>query len=205
MDTGWYASLIGFAFAMAATPGPNNTMATASGANYGLMRTLPLMSGIAVGVAVIMFIVAVFGASVVAEPRVYLILKWVGIAYLFWIAWQIASAEPKLADADPMASCNAKPLSFTQGILLQFVNPKLWVMATGAIVAHGHVSEQIGYAVLGTLFAFVFGALTFISTVAWAGLGAYIGRLLVSPQIIRVFNLTMALLLVLSLIPIIFH
>ncbi|WP_353622948.1 LysE family translocator [Rhizobium lusitanum] len=94
---------------MAATPGPNNTMATASGANYGLIRTLPLMSGIAVGVAVIMFTVAVFGASVVAEPRVSLVLKWIGITYLLWIAWQIASAEPKLADTDPKSSCSAKP------------------------------------------------------------------------------------------------
>lgn len=203
MDFGWLAGLIGFAFAMAATPGPNNTMATASGATYGIIRTLPLMSGIAIGVAAIMLIVAAFGASLVAKPQVGAILKWIGVAYLLWIAWKVGSAEPEPTGPDTNEQGGAGPLSFAQGAVFQLVNPKLWVMVSGAVVTYGQTSGETGRLQLAVLFAFVFGALTFASTVAWAALGAFIGGLLVSRRAIRIFNLAMAALLVASLVPIV--
>lgn len=203
MDNGWFAGLIGFAFAMAATPGPNNTLATASGATYGMARTLPLMSGIAIGVAAIMLVVAAFGASMIADPRVAAALKWIGIGYLLWLAWKIASAEPEPTPAGRSKPGGAAPLSFTQGALLQFVNPKLWAMVSGAVVTYGQAGGPTGYLSLAILFAFIFGTMTFVSTIAWAALGASIGRLLASPRSTRAFNVAMAALLIASLIPII--
>jgi len=203
MDFGWFAGLIGFAFAMAATPGPNNTMVTASGATYGMARTLPLVSGIAIGVAAIMLIGAAFGASLVADPRIGVVLKWIGVVYLLWLAWKIASAEPEPAEADTTKSIGAVPLSFMQGVLFQFMNAKLWVIVSGAVVTYGRVSGETGHLSPAVLFALVFGTMSFVSTIAWAALGASIGRLLASRRAIRAFNVAMAALLVSSLIPII--
>lgn len=203
MDFGWFAGLTGFAFAMAATPGPNNTMVAASGATYGVARTLPLMSGIGIGVGAIMLTVAAFGSSFVADPRVGAVLKWIGVAYLLWLAWKIAKAKPELETQSTEGSAKRAPLSFVQGALFQFVNPKLWVMVSGAVVTYGQTAGEDGRTTLALLFACVFGLTTFISTFAWSALGASVGRVLASRRAVRAFNIVMAALLVASLLPII--
>jgi len=182
-------------------PGPNNTMVTASGASYGIARSLPLMAGIGMGVAGIMLVVCAFGMSLVASPGVGVVLKWIGIVYLLWLAWKIARAEPATPDEANVA--DGTPISFMQGALFQVVNPKLWVMVSGAVVTYGQAANGIKGHAVAVLFAFIFGFMTFISTVAWAALGASIGRLLTSRQSVRLFNSVMAALLVASLIPII--
>jgi len=201
MDFAWLTGVTGFAFAMSATPGPNNTMVTASGASYGIARSLPLMAGIGMGVAGIMLVVCAFGMSLVASPGVGVVLKWIGIVYLLWLAWKIAMAEP--APPDEVNVADGTPISFMQGALFQVVNPKLWVMVSGAVVTYGQAANGIKGHAVAVLFAFIFGFMTFISTVAWAALGASIGRLLTSRQSVRIFNGVMAALLVASLIPII--
>lgn len=201
MDYGWLAGVMGFAFATAATPGPNNTMSTSSGASFGLMRTVPFMLGVATGVAAIMFIVAAFGSVLISDARVSVALKWIGICYLLWLAWKIATAQP----ADPKSlsaeSGSKRPLGFIQGALLQLVNPKLWIIVGGAVVAYGQAAGQMGHLALATLFALVFGVLTFASTLAWATLGSAIGRIFSSPRALRTFNILMAGLLVASILP----
>lgn len=201
MDFAWLAGVTGFAFAMSATPGPNNTMVAASGASYGVARSLPLMAGIGMGVAGIMLVVAAFGASLVADPRIGAALKWIGIAYLLWLAWKIAMAEPSAPDA--ASAAGSKPLSFIQGALFQIVNPKLWVMVSGAVVTYGQAASGMTGYTLAVLFAFIFGFMTFISTVAWTALGASVARFLTSRRSVRIFNGVMAALLVASLIPVI--
>jgi len=203
MDSGWFAGMIGFAFVMAATPGPNNIMATASGATYGIARTLPLIGGIAIGVATIMLCVAAFGSSVAADPDVGATLKWIGVAYLLWLAWKLGSAKPDRAGSTKSEPREAAPPTFVQGALFQFVNPKLWVMVGGAVLAYGPAGGVTGRPHLPLLFAFVFGTMTFLSTVAWAALGASIGRVLASHRAIRGFNVAMAMLMVASLVPIV--
>jgi threonine/homoserine/homoserine lactone efflux protein len=202
VDVGWLVGLTGFAFAMAATPGPNNTMVAASGATYGMTRSLPLTAGIGIGVGSIMLAVAAVGSSVVADPRVGGALKWIGVAYMLWLAWKIARAEPGLKPAVAAEPRKAKPFSFVDGALCQFVNPKLWVMGSGAVVAYGQTSDA-GRVSLAILFAFVFGIATFISTLAWMALGASVGRLIHSRRSVRIFNIAMAALLVASLIPVV--
>jgi threonine/homoserine/homoserine lactone efflux protein len=202
MDLGWLASVTGFAVAMAATPGPNNLMGAASGAAYGLARSLPLTAGVGIGVGAIMLVVAAFGSAVFADPRVSETLKWVGLAYLLWLAWKIGSAEPRPPEVGAENPVQTTPLSFTHGAFLQLVNPKLWVMVSGALVAYGPDTDadRLG---LALLFALIFGMATFLSTLAWTALGASFGRLLASRRSARAFNIAMALLLVASLIPIV--
>ncbi|WP_420963748.1 LysE family translocator [Brucella sp. IR073] len=195
--------LLGFAIAMAATPGPNNMMAAASGATYGMGRSLPLSAGIATGVAAIMLVVAAFGSAVVTDPRIGAMLKWIGVLYLLWLAWKVGNAEPVVHEEETTKPArDGSPLSFLDGALFQLVNPKLWVMVSGAVVTYGQ-GANAGRMNLAFLFATVFGMATFISVLGWTALGASIGRLLSSRRSIRVFNIAMAALLIVSLIPIV--
>ncbi|MDX3975853.1 LysE family translocator [Shinella sp.] len=198
MDWAWILAAAGFAFAMAGTPGPNNTMVTASGANYGFRRTLPVAVGMGIGVAVIIFVVAAAGSTLVAEPRVRLVLKWVGIAYLVWLAWRIANAAPAGLAAE---SGRQRPFTAVEGALLQLVNPKLWVMVAGAVVTYG--KGGAGDLTVPTAFAIIFGGATLASTVAWTVLGVGAARFITSERSLRIFNRAMALLLVLSLVPVV--
>lgn len=108
-----------------------------------------------------MLTVAAFGSSLVADPRVGAALKWIGLAYLLWLAWKIARAEPEGQDVTRAAK--DAPLSFVRGALFQFVNPKFWVIVSGAVVTYGQVSGRTGYSSLAVLLALVFGTITFVS------------------------------------------
>jgi len=198
MDWAWIAAASGFAFAMAGTPGPNNTMVTASGANYGFRRTLPVAIGMGIGMAVIIFTVAAAGGAVVSDPRVHLALKWIGIAYLLWLAWRIATAPVGLSSG----SSRQRPFTFVEGALLQLVNPKLWVMVAGAVVTYG--GGVAGDFAIPSAFAVIFGGATLVSTLAWAGIGVGAGRFMTGERSLKLFNRAMALLLVLSLVPVVF-
>lgn len=203
MDFAWLTGLTTFAFAMATTPGPNNTMVAASGATYGMVRSLPVIAGITCGVTVIMLVVSAFGASVISDPMVGGPLKWVGIVYLLWLAWKIAKAEPRINNPDAEAAARGTSLSFPQGALLQFINPKLWAMVAGAVATYGQAAAVgADQTRLALIFAVVFGMTTFISVLAWTALGAMVGRYAGSPRAVRVFNCIMAGLLVVSLVPI---
>lgn len=202
MDAGWLLAVTGFAVAMAGTPGPNNALVAASGASHGFARTLPLMAGIALGVAAIILVVAAVGSSVVRDPLVADAIAWVGVVYLLGLAWRIASAEPTLGSARSVAGPRATPLGFVQGALFQLVNPKLWAMVAGAVAAHGGAAEARGTLAIASAFGIVFGLATFASVVAWTLIGVGVGRVLRTRRALRVFNGLMAALLVASLVPI---
>lgn len=201
MTLAWVVSVTMFAVAMSATPGPNNTMLTASGANYGFRRSLPHMIGICVGCAIILTIVGTFGSPLVANPHVHDVLKWVGVAYLLWLAWKIATARRE-ADGAPGAA-SGRPLTLVQGALFQLVNPKLWVIAGSAIVTY--IGGEDGTFVSAAVLALIFGIVTFPAGVLWTLIGVGAGRLLSTDRAMRLFNLVMAALLVASLIPIVFE
>ncbi|MEX0759153.1 MAG: LysE family translocator [Tistlia sp.] len=199
MDWGWVAAVTGFALAMAGTPGPNNMLVTASGANHGFRRTLPLASGIAFGVAGIILVVGAFGTSLVADPQVRVVLKWAGLAYLLWLAWRIVSARPAKGAKEGEAG---RPLTFLQGALFQLVNPKLWAMVAGAVVTYGGTAAGEDPLAIALVFMVVFGTAALASTLLWTWVGVAAGRFLESERSLRLFNWAMAALLVLSLVPV---
>lgn len=203
MDIAWLVSVSVFAIGMAGTPGPNNALVAASGANYGFRRTLPFISGITVGVAVILLVVTAIGSPVVRNPTVQEVLKWVGLVYLLWLAWKIASARPSGAVGDE-ESTRRKPFTLLQGGLFQFVNVKLWIMVAGVVVTHGSTAGVANPALVAVAFAVIFGFATLAGTAAWTLLGVGVGRILHSPRALRIFNWCMAALLVASLIPVVF-
>ncbi|QDC10893.1 LysE family translocator [Oceanicola sp. D3] len=187
-------ALIGFAFVSTATPGPNNMMLLASGANFGYRRSLPHMLGIVVGMLVLFSAVGL-GLSAVFEvlPQAGLVLKVVAVGYMLWLAWKIANAG-----APREASAEGRPLTLLQAAGFQWVNPKAWTMALSGLSLYA--PDHSLPAVAAVIFAFALVAFPSISL--WTALGQQIRRFLTSPARLRAFNITMAVLLVASLYPV---
>ena len=189
-------ALITFAFVSSITPGPNNLMLMASGANYGIRRTLPHMIGISLGHAFMVTLVGVFLLRVFESyPVINIILKTLSVAYMLWLAWKIATALPPESK-----EVTGNPLTFLQAAAFQWVNPKAWYMAITAITVYVPPDQS---ALIGSLMvAGVFSMTNFPSVSVWAWLGVQMRRVLGSPRRLRQFNITMALLLIASLYPV---
>ena len=197
-----FLALLGFAFVATVTPGPNNTMLMASGANFGVWRTLPHMFGVTVGFTVMIALVGV-GLMQIFDtfPFTDRILKIVSIAYLLWLAWKIAAAAPKLADAPETAGV---PLTFLQAAAFQWVNPKAWSMGVYAITTYATDADGSRALWAVAVVALSFGAVSMPCIASWTALGQQMRRFLTSPRRLRTFNIIMALLLVLTLVPVVF-
>lgn len=188
-------SLFGFSVAMYITPGPNNVMVASSAANYGIRATLPHMLGIAFGFSLMLALVcAGLGSVLVTWPLLLPLFRWVGAAWLVWLAWQIASAPP------PGAGGRRRVLGFSGAAAFQWVNPKAWLIAVGA--AGEYLSPHQSLIVQLARIFVVFLLVGMPCLLVWALLGSGAGRLLRSPVQLRAFNVAMALLLVLSLLPV---
>lgn len=185
-------ALAGFAFVTSATPGPNNMMLMASGANFGLRRTLPHMLGVSLGFGLMVVLLGVGLDRVIAgNPAMAQTLRWLSIGYMLWLAWKIATAAPMTG-----APKGARPFTFLQAAAFQWVNPKAWAMALGALAAYA--SGVGGSLVVGLVFALVN-----LPTVSlWAALGQGLRGLLSTPGRLRGFNIVMACLLIVSMVPV---
>ncbi|MDU8458685.1 MULTISPECIES: LysE family translocator [unclassified Pseudomonas syringae group] len=184
-----------FAFVTSITPGPNNMMLLASGVNFGFSRTLPHMLGISIGFFVLVLAVG-FGLGSVfkAWPLLYTILRYVGAAYLLYLAWKIATSGPASDNVDSQG----QPLSFMSAALFQWVNPKAWIMAIGAISTY---TPMQGYFYNVVVISAVFALINLPSVGIWAGFGSLLRNVLRDPLGLRIFNGVMAVLLVASLYP----
>jgi threonine/homoserine/homoserine lactone efflux protein len=190
------AALI-FATVMGFTPGPNNVMLASSGARFGVGRSLPHLFGVTVGFPVMLLLVGLGLASILlASPLLQLVMKIVSCAYLLWLAFQIGRSSSAMGDTG-----GTRPLTFLQAALFQWINPKAWMMAVGAISAYtaGTGSRLYGQV---TIIALITLGVTLASTWTWTAFGAGIRRWLRSPKSLRHFNLAMALLLAASTVPI---
>jgi threonine/homoserine/homoserine lactone efflux protein len=188
-----------FAIAGSFTPGPNNIMLTASGANFGFRRTLPHILGICVGFPLMVAAVGIgLGRLFEAAPAIHAALKVVGSAYLLWLAWRIASAGSEEPD-----NAGARPLSFFEAAIFQWVNPKAWIIAIGAISTFTIAGEAMLPQVL--TIAAIFTLVSVPSATVWTLLGIGIARILRSPLALRLFNWSMGALLALSVAWILFE
>ncbi len=180
------APLFLFGMAAAFTPGPNNVMLTASGANFGFLRTLPHMSGICGGFGLLMVVIA-SGLGVVFErhPQMQMALKILGSLYLFYFAWRIATSGRA-----GHASRRAVPFTFLQAAGFQFVNPKGWLMAMSAMSAFTLAGDQYPASVAAVIGVFL--TVTTGSVIVWAGFGTAIGRFLKTDKSLSWFNRAMA-------------
>jgi threonine/homoserine/homoserine lactone efflux protein len=174
-------------------------MVTASGATWGFRRTIPHMFGIAIGLPVMLLALALgVGEVLQAAPWLHRAMRWAGAAYMLWLAWKIATADPDPAGA--AGSAASRPLTFLQAALFQWVNPKAWVVALGALAAY---TTATGLALMGqtALLGAIFLVVTLPLVAGWTLVGVGAARLLRTRRALRLFNLAMAALLVASLLP----
>lgn len=195
MSTETFLALLVYAFVTSITPGPNNLMLLASGVNFGFTRTVPHMAGIGFGFFTLLLGVGFgLGAVLVAFPQLHLALKIAGGAYLLYLAWKIAMSRT-IATGD---NGKARPMSFVEAALFQWVNPKAWVMAITAMALYTNpISPYWSVLWIGLVFA-----LTNFPTVSvWAAFGVGLRGFLADPVRLKWFNIGMGVLLAATLVP----
>ena len=189
-------SLLTFAVIATASPGGATTLATASGMRFGLARSLPLLFGIAVGVASLVGVVAGgLGSLVMSWPALQFWLRLFGSAYLLWLAWTIG----RRGAPNPGGAQRERPIRFVGGFLLLWSNPKGWTLAVGAAGAYTALADNPVR--LGLLLAAVFGIAAIVSLLLWCSGGQVLARLLKTERQWRAVNIALALLLVASILP----
>ncbi len=191
-----YLSILAFAITTCVTPGPNNAMIMASGLNYGVRRSIPHFAGIILGFPAMVLAVGL-GIAQLFEvyPALHTALKILGAGYLSYLAYKIA-----IAPVSENSSSEGKPFTFLQAAAFQWVNPKAWVLAVGATVTYTTIGEGYVLQVLtiGIIFL-IFGAPCIL---LWLWGGASLKTLMREPRYVRIFNITMAVLLIGSLLPV---
>lgn len=178
-------ALAGLAVSMTWTPGPNNAMLSASGANYGWHRSVPHAMGVAIGFPMMLTLVALgLGQVIEPFPIVVKILKWLGCAMLAWFAWRIATAHATEGND------RSRPLTFFEAILFQWVNPAAWALAISLTAAYATGEVEVPNALLAAS-AFLVSGLA--SSYTWTVFGVGIGKALKQRWRLRSFNCAMGL------------
>ena len=167
------------------TPGPGNILALNTVTNYGYKKGRPLFWGIFAGYYVVQMICAifVFGVSTFL-PDVLGIMKYIGAAYILWLAVHIAISRP---DTDSVE----KSASFLKGFLLQFVNVKIYLFGITALT--GYITDFSASLWVLILFEFIIATIGTVATLTWVGMGVLIQK--VYQQHYRVINVILALIL----------
>ena len=192
-------AILGFALVTAFTPGPNNTMLMISGANWGVVPSVPHMLGITFGFPVMVFAVGMgLGGVFEAYPLLHDVLKYGSFAYLVYLAWKLARAGRH----DASGARQGRPMSFLAAALFQWINPKAWIMAISAMALFVPAGSAMLPAVL--LLAAIFALTSLPSAATWCLFGTAIARFLDNDRRVAIFNGVMAALLVLSMVPTLF-
>ncbi|MEP7057423.1 MAG: LysE family translocator [Caldimonas sp.] len=189
-----FATLLAFATAMSFTPGPNTMLATTLAANFGIRRTWRFIVAVPAGWTLMMVACGLgLGALVFALPWLRGAVKAVGVLYLVWLAWKLARTRV-LAAADP----DRVAVGFWQGVALQFVNIKAWMLALA--LAAGWVATAAGQPSTNpgerlAIVCAVMGVFALASNSTYALAGSLLRRWLAHGERLLWFNRTMALLL----------
>lgn len=190
-------ALTAFALITSITPGPNNLMVMASGANFGIRRTFPHMAGVLLGFN---FMIWMVGAGLITAmervPASFMAMKILSAAFLIYLAWKIANAA---APGDDAKTAAGKPLTFIQGAAFQWVNPKAWALSLAAVGAYTSEAHPI---ISLAAVAIVFLAAGIPSVATWLMLGTQLRRFLTNTTRLRIFNWTCAALLLATLWPV---
>lgn len=183
-----------FAFVSTFTPGPNNIMLMASGANVGFKRTIPHMLGITFGFGAMLMLVG-FGLMSLfhAYPMAHSVLKALSLSYLLYLTYKIATSDKAAAKRD------FRPMSFTGAVAFQWVNPKGWSMALTAIALYSSGGAWLELTVIAGIFCLA----NLPSVTFWTAAGMQLQRWLTTDKRVKGFNYGMAALLLLSIIPMI--
>lgn len=195
-----FLALVLFAVVATLTPGGATTLATASGARFGFRRSIPLLAGIAFGLASLAAAASAgLAALLQAAPALQLAMKLLGSAYLSWLAWTIGTSGSPRAGAKASSDAAAAPTGFWAGLLLLWLNPKGWAMALGAATSFAALAADPLH--LALLLGATFGAAAVASLSLWCAGGFLLARTLRTERQWRAVNAVLGLLLFLSIVP----
>jgi threonine/homoserine/homoserine lactone efflux protein len=197
----WTLVVASFPFltSMGFTPGPNNILVASSGVNFGFRATVPHILGITFGFPIMLLIVGLGLAKVfLAVPMVHVVFKYVSLVYLVYLAWRIATASALTATPG-----SAKPLTFVQAAAFQWVNGKAWIIAVSAVTTYTVVNSTL-WLQISAIAAMDVG-ITLASVSCWTLFGHFLRNYLHTDSRRRRFNYTMAGLLVVSIIPVLWE
>lgn len=195
MRTDVFAAMAAFCFVSGVTPGPNNLMLMTSGVNFGFRRTVPHLLGVVVGFCLMVALVGLGLDAIFSRfPALLPAMRYLGAAYMLWLAGKIALAGPVR-----QGESRGAPLGFFGAAAFQWINPKAWVIALSALTAYSVVDD---YTRNVFVVALAYLAIGLPSSGSWALLGSAMRRALGDARVARPFNLTMALLLVASIVPV---
>jgi threonine/homoserine/homoserine lactone efflux protein len=186
MEPDQLVALTVFAVVGSFTPGPNNAIATLTGANFGLRAGVPHMLGVPFGFAS-MLLAAAGGvaALLLTHPVAADVIRWLGTAYLLWLAWSLLRAT----ESQPLTSGPfTLPLSFSQSALFQYLNPKAWMLSAATA---GAFMAGDGPLLRGAVAAGLFAITAFASLLCWTALGASLRAWLAHGARLRIFNVAM--------------
>lgn len=184
-----------FSLAGAITPGPNNTISTLSGATFGFRRTMPQMVGVSIGYPLMLAALGLgLGEVFKVAPWLHGAMRYVGAAFLLYLAWKLVRANA------PQSAGSARPVGFFEAFFFQWLNPKAWSIALGAIAAfttpglstHAFLWEVATFTLISVV-------VTFPSLVLWCLFGVAISAMLKDERKRRIFNYSLAVILVLSI------
>jgi threonine/homoserine/homoserine lactone efflux protein len=191
-----------FAAVSSGTPGPNNLMILTSGVNFGMKRSIPHLMGITLGFCFMIFCVGMgLQTMFTVFPQLETVLRYGGTAYLLWLAWKIANSGPPSSGSGEGKA--AKPMGFWAAAAFQWVNPKAWFMAISAITTYASSASAGSKLSQVLLVVLIFGAINLPLVACWGWFGSAMRRFLQDPKNLKVFNVTMAVLLIASLYPIV--
>lgn len=206
MTTDQLLALSVFAAVSSGTPGPNNLMILTSGVNFGMKRSIPHLMGITLGFCFMIFCVGMGLQSMFTVfPQLETLLRYGGTAYLLWLAWKIANSAPPTSNSGEGKT--AKPMGFWAATAFQWVNPKAWFMAISAITTYASSASDAAFGsklsqVL--LVVLIFGLINLPLVACWGWFGSAMRRFLQDAKNLKMFNITMAVLLIASLYPIVY-
>lgn len=188
-----FITLLGIMLAATWTPGPNNMMLAASGVNFGLRATMPHIAGVFIGFGFMIFSVGLgLGEVFDLFPILQEVLRWAGAALLIWVAWKIATAK-----SAGEAGARSKPFTFLQAAAFQWINPKAWVMCISIVGQFLNADSPYLSAAIIAGTSMMAGV---TSATGWAGFGVFLQRWLKSSLHLRMFNYTMAGIIVLGVL-----
>ncbi|HEY2144638.1 MAG TPA: LysE family translocator [Steroidobacteraceae bacterium] len=190
---------IPFMISMGITPGPNNILVASSGVNFGFRATVPHILGVTFGYPFMLLVVGLGLAKIfIAIPMTHLVLKYVCIGYLLYLAWRIATTS-----SVGEARSTQKPMTLLQGAAFQWVNGKGWVVALGVVTTYTAVNQTLPLQIVAlSAIALV---ITVVCVSCWTYFGALLRRYLHTENHRRWFNYSMAALLVVSILPVLWE
>ena len=193
-------SIFMFSFATSMTPGPNNIMLLSSGLTFGYKKTIPHILGVVIGFPLMTICVGLgLGKFFQLYPYSFTILKFIGIVYILWLAWKIANSSPRFKENDE----SSEPLRFTPIVLFQWANIKNWIKIITAMSVYVTSVENALPQVI--VISIIFFMTVLVSANSWALGGVVLKKLIKSDIGIKRFNIIMAVLLILSMIPTLFE